>query len=91
MPPQPLDADQVPYDVWRTSFCVVLSFLDARTDPHAGECCTKWLESEDEWIKAGAYDAQHFYNTIHGDPKKLELVKGIDWTAKYFYMKYITY
>jgi len=79
------------WDAWRTSFREVLKLLSARKDVDAGERCQRWLDADDEWTQKGAYDAQYFYNDVHGDSTKIVLSYEWDWLAKYFYMKYITY
>jgi len=79
------------WDLWRTSFREVLKLLAASRDINASDRCQKWLDSDDEWTQKGAYDAQYFYNEVHGDYEKLELSFEWDWLAKYYYMKYITY
>ena len=80
------------YAEWRSSFCAVLKLLDDRMDVHAGEKCQHWLESEEVWERYGAYDAQHYYQeTARGRSTLLVLAEDNEWTAKYFYMKYITF
>ena len=81
------------FDEWRSAFCEVLALMDASENLAAASCIAELIESDLEWIQAGAIDGRAFYNDVRwiscGKTDKLTLCDDEDWMAKYFYLKYI--
>ena len=81
------------FDDWRATFSEVLVLMDASENLAAASCITELIESDSEWIQAGASDGIAFYNDVRwiscGKTDKLSLSEDEDWMARYFYLKYV--
>ena len=75
--------------IWLATFPAMVQSLAAWKDPHAGTACERYLNSDVEWERIAAYDAQRFFNDPFADREtKLALVQNREWLYKYFTIHY---